>query len=141
MKKFIVYVNETEAVVTKAFQKKACIFGTEEFKLWREYLAVFPNAKMVTKSIKKNPDRKTNRNLTYANMEQFLSTLPDAERLLNQMRVIKTRSCTKASPYHFVLEWFVETASKYESYGSFIEVVEEERQAAEVMRLPVAVNE
>ena len=44
MKKSIVYVSETEAQVTKAFQKQARIFGTEEFKLWREYLDVFPNA-------------------------------------------------------------------------------------------------
>ena len=31
------YINDTTAQVTKAFEKKACIFGTEEFKLWREY--------------------------------------------------------------------------------------------------------
>ena len=40
MKKSIVFVSETEAQVTKAFQKEACIFGTEEFKLWREYIRV-----------------------------------------------------------------------------------------------------
>lgn len=33
----IIYVNDTTARVTKAFQKNTCIFGTEEFKLWREY--------------------------------------------------------------------------------------------------------
>ena len=84
MKKSIVFVSETEAQVTKAFQKQAYIFGTEEFKLWREYLVIFPDAKMTTKSIKKNPDRKTNRNLTYKNMEKFLCTLPDAENLVKQ---------------------------------------------------------
>ena len=141
MKKSIVFVSETEARVTKAFQKQACIFGTEEFKLWREYLAIYPNAKMVTKSIKKNPDRKTNRNLTYPNMEKFLSTLPDAENLLSQLEVIKTRSCTQNSPYHFVLEWFEEKVSHYDSYASFMEEVEAERQAAEIMQLPKAANE
>ena len=30
------YINDTTAQVTKAFEKKACIFGTEEFNLWRE---------------------------------------------------------------------------------------------------------
>jgi hypothetical protein len=140
MKKSIVYVSETEAQVTKAFQKQARIFGTEEFKLWREYLDVFPNAKMTTKSIKKNPDRKTNRNLTYQNMEKFLGTLPEAEELLTQFKVIKTRSCTQNYPYRFVLEWFEEKVSGYESYGSFIQEVEEKRRAAEVMQLPKAAN-
>ena len=140
MKKSIVFVSETEAQVTKAFQKQAYIFGTEEFKLWREYLVIFPNAKMTTKSIKKNPDRKTNRNLTYKNMEKFLCTLPDAENLVKQFKVIKTRSCTQNYPYRFVLEWFEEKVSGYESYGSFVEEAEKERRAADVMQLPKAAN-
>ena len=134
------YINDTTAQVTKAFEKKACIFGTDEFKLWREYLKIYPKAKMTTKSIKKNPDRKTNRNLTYQNMEKFLGTLPEAEKLLNQFEVIKTRSCTQNYPYRFVLEWFEEKVSGYESYGSFIQEVEEKRRAAEVMQLPKAAN-
>ena len=71
----IVYVNDNTAQVTKAFQKNAVIFGTEEFKLWREYLTYFPNAKMQTKSIKKNPNQKNRRNMTYKNMEAFIKTL------------------------------------------------------------------
>lgn len=131
----IMYVNETTAQVTKAFQKQARIFGTEEFKLWREYLAIFPNAKMTTKSIKKNPDRKTNRNLTYKNMEKFLRTLPDSESLLQEFETIKTRSCVKANPYHFTLAWFEEKVSHYDSYASFITSVEEERPQAELQCL------
>ena len=136
----IIYVNDTTAMVTKAFEKKSCIFGTEEFKLWREYKKEFPDAKMTTKSIKKNPDRKTNRNLTYKNMEKFLCTLPDAENLVKQFKVIKTRSCTQNYPYRFVLDWFEEKVSGYESYGSFVEEAEKERRAAEVMQLPKAAN-
>ena len=141
MKKSIVYVSETEAQVTKAFQKQARIFGTEEFKLWREYLKIFPKAKMTTKSIKKNPDRKSNRNLTYKNMEKFLRTLPDSESLLLEFETVKTRSCVKANPYHFTLVWFEEKVSRCDSYTSFMEEVEEERQATEVIQLPKAANE
>ena len=137
----IVCVDEKNALVTKAFKKQASIFGTEEFKLWRAYKKMFPEAAMVTKSIKKNPDRKTNRNLTYENMEKFLKTLPDSEKLLQEFETIKTRSCVKASPYRFTLEWFEATASKYGSYGSFVEEMEERRQVAEVLKLSAAVNE
>ena len=31
------FIDDTHAQVTKTFQKKAVIFGTAEFKLWREY--------------------------------------------------------------------------------------------------------
>ena len=61
-KKGIKYVSDTEAQVTKAFEKKACIFGTEEFKLWREYKAMFPKAQMITKTIKKSETQKKRRN-------------------------------------------------------------------------------
>lgn len=141
MKKSIVYVSETETQVTKAFQKQARIFGTEEFKLWREYLDVFPNAKMTTKSIKKNPDRKTNRNLTYQNMEKFLRTLPDSEALLLEFETVKIRSCVKSNPYHFTLEWFEAKVSRHESYNSFMEDAEADRQAKELIHFPAAVNE
>ena len=65
-------INETTARVTKAFEKNARIFGTPEYKLWREYLKEFPNATMTTKTIKKNEDKKTYRNMTYKNMELFI---------------------------------------------------------------------
>ena len=137
----ILYITENEAQVTKAFQKQAHIFGTEEFKLWREYLPIFPKAKMTTKSIKKNPDRKTNRNLTYKNMEKFLSTLPDSETLLREFETIKTRSCVKANPYHFTLAWFEAKVSHYDNFASFIAEVEAERKSAEIVQLASAVNE
>ena len=75
------YINDTTAQVTKAFEKKACIFGTEEFKLWREYKKEFPEAKMVTKTIKKNEDQKRRRNKTFENMEAYIATQPNAEDL------------------------------------------------------------
>ena len=46
-KNTIRYIDEKTAQVTKAFQKNSSIFGTEEFKLWREYKAMFPEAVMI----------------------------------------------------------------------------------------------
>ena len=76
------YINDNKAQVTKAFMKQASIFGTDEFKLWREYKKEFPNAKMVTKSINKNPNQKTRRNMTYENMKTFINTQPDSKQLM-----------------------------------------------------------
>ena len=57
MKK-IVYVSDKEAQVTKAFAKNASVYGTEEFKLWREYKTIYSDAQMVVKTIRKTPTRK-----------------------------------------------------------------------------------
>lgn len=76
----IVIIEETEkaviAQVTKSFEKNARVFGTEEYKLWREFKKDYPLAKMTTKRIKKNPNKKTNKNLTYKNMETFINEQP-----------------------------------------------------------------
>lgn len=125
----IVYVNDTTAQVTKSFQKNACIFGTEEFKLWREYLTYFPNAKMQTKSIKKNPDKKTRRNLTFANMVEYMKTQENSEDLLAEFETMKSRSKIQASPYQYVLSWFEGKFEGYNDLKQFMAQKEEERSA------------
>lgn len=125
----IIYVNDTTAQVTKAFQKNACIFGTEEFKLWREYLTYFPNAKMQTKSIKKNPDKKTRRNLSFANMVEYMKTQENSEDLLAEFETIKSRSKIQASPYQYVLSWFEAKFEGYNDLKQFMAQKEEQRSA------------
>ena len=129
--KAIVYVNETTAQVTKAFMKKANIFGTDEFKLWREYKAEFPNAVMTTKKIKRNPDKKTTRNMTYDNMAEFLSTLPNSKELLDELEIIKKRSHIQKCPYRFVFDWFEDTVKGYDDFKKFIAQKEAENEQAE----------
>ena len=107
-KNTIIYVNDTTAMVTKAFEKKACIFGTEEFKLWREYKKEFPKAKMTTKTIKKNPNKRTStKNMTYDNMEIFINQQDNAEELMAAFKKQKALSKVQNDPYRFVLAWFL----------------------------------
>ena len=125
------YIDEKTAQVTKAFEKKACIFGTEEFKLWREYKKEFPNAKMVTKSINKNPNQKTRRNMTFKNMEEYIKTQPNAKELEEEFKTIKQRSKIQKSPYQYVLDWFEKKFEGYDDLDTFMEEKEVERAAAE----------
>ena len=117
MKNQIRYISETEAQVTKAFQKKAAIFGTPEFKLWREYVAVFPNASMTTKTIRKNPDKKTYRNMTYKNMEIYIQK--HQPELLEAFQEEVESSAIQTSPYRHVLAWFLRRFPDYDSYKEF----------------------
>ena len=125
------YINDTTAQVTKAFEKKACIFGTEEFKLWREYKKEFPEAKMVTKTIKKNEDQKRRRNKTFENMEAFIKTQPDAKALEEEFKTIKQRSQIQKSPYQYVLSWFEAKFEGYNDLKQFMAEKETERKAKE----------
>jgi len=125
------YINDTTAQVTKAFEKKACIFGTEEFKLWREYKKEFPEAKMVTKTIKKNEDQKRRRNKTFENMEAYIATQPNAEDLKKEFETIKQRSQIQKSPYQYVLSWFKAKFEGFNDLDQFMAQKEAERKAKE----------
>ena len=125
------YINDTTAQVTKAFEKKACIFGTEEFKLWREYKKEFPKAKMVTKSIKKSEKQKKRRNMTFDNMEAYIATQPDAKALKKEFETIKQRSQIQKSPYQYVLSWFEAKFEGYNDLKQFMAEKETERKAKE----------
>lgn len=129
-KNVIKYINDNEAQVTKAFEKKAAIFGTEEFKLWREYKAMFPQAQMTTKSIKKSEKQKKRRNRTYENMEEYIKTLAD-EAIEAEFKTIKKRSKIQTSPYQFVLDWFEERFKGYDDMEAFMNQKEEERKQKE----------
>lgn len=123
----IVYVSDEVARVTKAFAKNSCIFGTEEFKCWREYKAIYPNAKMEVRTIKKNPDKKTRRNMTYANMEAFIATLDNGKELLEKFTTIRKRSLIQKSPYQYVLDRFENTFENEIAMKDFMQQKEEER--------------
>ena len=102
------------AMVTKRFQKKAIIFGTDEYKLWREVLKDFPAVEMATKSIKKNPDKKTTKYLTYANMERYIKSQESNEKLLKEFYAIKEGTAFTKNAYPAVKSWFVERFPNYD---------------------------
>lgn len=133
-KKGIKYVSDTEAQVTKAFEKKACIFGTDEFQEWRAYKAIFPKAQMITKTIKKSETQKKRRNRTYENMEAYIDTLVDEavrKSVKAEFEATKKRSKIQTSPYQYVLEWFEAKFNGYDDLEQFMNQKEEERKQKE----------
>ena len=126
-------LDEEHVLVTKSFMKQARIFGTPEYKKWKEIKADLPEAIMVTKKIKKNPDKKTNRNKTYENMELFIRQQKNAEELLKEFERQKKLSKIKPYPYAAVLEWFENTFKNPDEYQPlFAEMsAEKEKQKTE----------
>lgn len=121
-KNAIRYINEETAQVTKAFQKNASIFGTDEFKLWREYKKEFPNAVMTTKTIKKNPNKETiTKNMTYENMAAYIREQDNAAKDMKEFQKQINLSKVQANPYRAVLAWFKGKYSDVNNYMDFFE--------------------
>lgn len=108
--------------VTKAFAKNAMIFGTPEYKVWREVLHDHPNAKMVAKNIKKNPSKRTStKNMTYKHMAIYISRQDDAQSLMVEFEKQIALSKVQTNPYRFVLAWFKQTFEHYDDYKAYFE--------------------
>ena len=141
----ILIIDDTHAQVTKAFQKKAVIFGTAEFKLWREYVAMFPGAQMVVKSIKKNENKRTNKNLTYKNIRAFLALQDNGKELLMEFERELRLAKIQESPYRAVLAWFYKKFPNYDEYKDFFKDKEESESNSESSTpatvLPMASNQ
>ena len=133
-KNAIRYINDNEAQVTKAFQKNASIFGTDEFKLWREYKAMFPGAKMTTKTIKKNPNKlNITKNMTYENMALYIRQQDDAVEVMVEFQKQINLSKVKANPYRAVLAWFKQKYSNVNDYMDYFEALAAEKAQKESM--------
>ena len=61
---------------------------------------------MVVKEIKKDPDKKTNRNMTYDNMKMYISEHANKDVMLNEFARQLKISKIKKNPYRYVLSWF-----------------------------------
>lgn len=140
-KNAIRYINDNEAQVTKAFAKQAVIFGTDEYKLWKAYREDFPTAKMIVKSIKKNPNKKTTKNLTYDNMRAYIKEQDNAEVKLDELEKQIRISRIQSNPYRAVLAWFEQSFTGYDSYKAyFSKLVEEETVGESAFALAAAAN-
>ena len=126
------FVNDTDVQVTREFAKKAMIFGTAEYKLWREIKKDCPDAVMVLKTIKKNPSKRTStKNMTYEHMAIYIRQQEDAEKLMTEFKKQIAISKVQNNPYRCVLAWFIQKFEGYDSYKSFFAAEAEKKAEAE----------
>ena len=119
------FVDDPHVLVTKAFMKNARIFGTPEYKMWKEIRLDCPDAVMVPKTIKKNPNKRVNtKNMTYPRMKLFISLQDNSETLLKEFEKQQQLSKVQTDPYRYVLAWFLQTFEDYdEDYKAFFEAL------------------
>ena len=116
------FVDDTHVCVTKSFAKNARIFGTTEYKMWRAIKADCPDAEMVTKTIKKNPNKKVEtKNMKYKHMANFIRQQENADKLMAEFKKQIELSKVQTNPYRCVLAWFLQTFENYDNYKNFFE--------------------
>ena len=126
------FINDTDVQVTREFAKNARIFGTPEYKLWREIKADCPDAQMVQKTIKKNPGKRTStKNMTYERMAIYIREQNNAATLMVEFKTQIAISKVQTNPYRSVLAWFVQKFEGYDSYKSFFAVEAEKKAQAD----------
>ena len=126
------FVDEKHVQVTKEFAKNARIFGTPEYKLWKEIRQDCPDAEMVTKNIKKNPNKKNDtKNMTYERMAIYIREQDNAATLMVEFKKQIGLSKVQTNPYRSVLAWFIQKFEGYDDYKSFFAAEAEKKAQAE----------
>ena len=123
------FVDDNHVLVTKEFAKNARIFGTPEYKLWRAIRQDCPAAEMVTKTIKKNPNKQTStKNMTYERMAIYIREQDEAATLMVEFKKQISLSKVQTNPYRYVLAWFLKEFSGYDAYKAYF--AEKAKEAA-----------
>ena len=116
------FVDDTHVLVTKEFAKNARIFGTPEYKMWKEIKEDCKDAEMVTKKIKKNSNKRTaTKNMTYEHMAIYIRQQKEAETLMAEFKKQIALSKIQTNPYRCVLAWFIQKFENYDGYKAFFE--------------------
>ena len=125
------FIDDTHVQVTRESAKNARIFGTPEYKMWREIRQDCPEAEMVLKNIKKNPNKQNDtKNMTYERMAIYIREQKNAETLMVEFKKQIALSKVQTNPYRCVLAWFKQTFQKYDDYKIFF-AEEAKKQARE----------
>ena len=126
------FVGENRVQVTREFAKNAMIFGTPEYKLWREIKADCPDAQMELKTIKKSPNKRNDtKNMTYERMAIYIREQDNAATLMVEFKKQIAISKVQTNPYRSVLAWFIQKFEGYNSYKSFFATEAEKTAQAE----------
>lgn len=131
------FVDATHVQVTKEFAKNAMIFGTPEYRLWKEIREDCSDAEMVTKSIKKNPGKRTaTKNMTYERMAMYIREQDDAVTKMTEFKKQIALSKVQTNPYRYVLAWFIQQFEGFDSYKAFFEAeAQKEAQKKDIFTL------
>ena len=110
----IVNHEDNTLIISKAFYKKASVFGSTEYYELRK-------AKMENEGYSiefKTFDKKTYHGLSFKTMEEYIKTQPDSENRLMEFEAVKEIAEIKGSKYPLTKKWFLMTYPEIEKFHS-----------------------
>ena len=105
--------------LTKAFEEAAANMESAEYRMLLQLRADIPNIQIVRKTRRAPKTANPNRNLTYANMERYMSVFKNAAELREQFEIVKTMSKGQPNAYNYVKGWFVKQFPDYKELPDF----------------------
>ena len=95
--------------ITKAFEKKASIYGSAEYRELIDAKKEFPNFRIVVKTTKSNNSFK---GMDYDFMREYISKHEDAEKHTEELQEL----IDKKLSYGEIKQWFVEIYPAFKEY-------------------------
>lgn len=120
------FINN-KIILTKKFYKATSILNSPEYKTMILLRTENPGFEIVLKEIKKKEGKKSYRNLTYANMREYIVTREGVKsEIVAEFDRVLTLSKVQAGPYAYVKTWFLN------KYGEEFNAEEEASKAPDL---------
>lgn len=109
-------------VMDKAFAKNAAIAGSREYKILQDARRDYEGFTVVTRQIKRNPNKECYKGLTYSYMEDYILTHEKDETVnavleeFYEKRLI-SECHSKAFRYPVIKQWFLERYPEVKFFG------------------------
>lgn len=99
--------QDKKILVSKAFLKRANVFGTEEFGMLENARSAYPDFQVVPRSITKSKTVRPHLKLSYAYMERYIVTHEKAKERMEEYKKIRFKADCQSKAFSKVKEWFV----------------------------------
>ena len=112
-----------EIIMDRTFAKNCANTNSEEYAHLQKVRQDYPDYKVVTRIIKKNPDKETYKGLTYRYMENYIlrhETEENALEVIKEFNELRTISeCHKQGlRYPTIKRWFLNKYPEIEDFGT-----------------------
>lgn len=103
------------------FAKEYRKFGTPEYNLVKTIMQDFPDLKVVEMAGRQSKTCHHDKNLTYLNMETYISTRENADELMAAYWIARTEAIAQTSRYAHVRKWFIKQFPHYREVQMVVE--------------------
>ncbi len=114
--------NNKTIVMDRTFAKKSRDTRSDEYLHLQTVRKDYPDYRVITRTIKRNPDKETYKGLTYAFMENYIlnhGNDDEVKEALSEYRELRTiaKCHGRGKGYPVIKQWFLERYEEIENFG------------------------